>query len=85
MQCSKLCGRETGIADFIRQNHVNIKRFVKALDDHDFLCAVSLHRVMEIREGQRTETFERFPFERAKNRSFSFIYQEEGELPYTTR
>lgn len=46
---------------------------------NSYVHAVSLHKVVEIREGQRTETFDRFPFERAKNRSFSLIYQKEGE------
>ena len=41
--------------------------------------AVSLHKVVEIREGQMTETFDRVHYERAKNRSFSLIYQSEGE------
>ena len=38
--------------------------------------------MMEIREGQRTETFDRVHYERAKNRSFSLVYQKEGEPVY---
>ena len=42
------------------------------------LFAVSLHRVVEVREGQLTEKFDKFPYEQVKNQSFSLIYQQEG-------
>ena len=76
---SKSCGKETSIADFIYQSHVKIAS--TCVYNIMILCVhvVSLHRVVEIREGQKTETFDRVHYERAKNRSFSLIYQKEGE------
>ena len=40
--------------------------------------AVSLHRVVEVREGQNTEMFDKFPYELVEKQSFSLIYQQEG-------
>ena len=39
---------------------------------------VSLHKVIEVREGQRTDMFDKFSFEQAESQSFSLIYQQEG-------
>ena len=39
---------------------------------------VSLHKVVEVREGQRTYMFEKFPYEQAESQSFSLIYEQEG-------
>ena len=38
---------------------------------------VSLHKVVEVREGQRTEQFDKFPFEQVSGQSFSLIFEEE--------
>ena len=43
--------------------------------------AVSLHRVVEVREGQNTAQFDKFPFEKAEKQSFSLIYPQEGTSP----
>jgi hypothetical protein len=39
---------------------------------------VSLHRVVEVREGQQTEMFDKFPYEQVKEQSFSLLYVKEG-------
>jgi hypothetical protein len=43
-----------------------------------FLCGVvSLHKVVEVREGQKTRQFDKFPFEQVSGQSFSLIFEEE--------
>lgn len=39
---------------------------------------VSLHKVVEVREGQNTEMFDKFPYEPVEKKSFSLMYQHEG-------
>lgn len=39
---------------------------------------MSLHRVVEVREGQKTEMFDKFPYEQVENQSFSLVYPHEG-------
>lgn len=34
--------------------------------------------MLEIREGQNTEMFDKFPFEQVERQSFSLIFQQEG-------
>ena len=34
--------------------------------------------MMEVREGQQTEKFDKFPYEQVKEQSFSLIYLKEG-------
>ena len=41
--------------------------------------AVSFHRIVEIREGQLTEEFDRFPYEEVEGQSFSLMYEEESK------
>lgn len=48
---------------------------------HVYMPAVSLHRVVEVREGQNTAQFDKFPFEKAEKQSFSLIYPQEGTSP----
>lgn len=38
---------------------------------------VSLHKVVEVREGQKTKQFDKFPFEQVSDQSFSLIFEEE--------
>ena len=38
--------------------------------------SVSLHRVLEIRKGQLTEKFDRFPYDEVEDQSFSLIFEE---------
>ena len=38
---------------------------------------VSLYKVVEVREGQNTHMFDKFPYEQAENQSFSLIYEQE--------
>ena len=38
---------------------------------------VSLHKVVEVREGQKTKQFDKFPFEQVSDLSFSLIFEEE--------
>ena len=42
-----------------------------------FGIIVSLHKVVEVREGQRTEQFDKFPFDQVSGQSFSLIFEEE--------
>ena len=42
------------------------------------LFVVSLHKVVEVREGQRTTMFDKFPYEQVENQSFSLVYLHEG-------
>ena len=44
-----------------------------------FNLAVSFHRIVEIREGQLTEEFDRFPYEEVEGQSFSLMYEEESK------
>ena len=46
-------------------------------------CIVSLHKVVEVREGQRSTMFDKFPYEQVENQSFSLVYLHEGILPLT--
>ena len=39
---------------------------------------MSLHKVVEVRKGQRTHMFDKFPYEQATDQSFSLIYEQEG-------
>ena len=41
------------------------------------LRVVSLHKVVEVREGQKTEQFDKFPFDEVASQSFSLIFEEE--------
>ena len=43
-----------------------------------FVYTVSLHKVVEVREGQKTAMFDKFPYEQVDKQSFSLIYQQEG-------
>ena len=38
---------------------------------------MSLHKVVEVREGQKTKQFDKFPFEEVSDQSFSLIFEEE--------
>ena len=40
------------------------------------ITAVSLDRIIEVREGQRSEWFEMFPYEALEAQSFSILYEE---------
>ena len=40
--------------------------------------AVSLHNVVEVREGQRSTRFDKFPYEQVEKQSFSLVYLHEG-------
>ena len=40
-------------------------------------CSVSLHKVVEVREGQKTKKFDKFPFEEVEEQSFSLIFEQE--------
>ena len=40
---------------------------------------VSLHKVVEVREGQATAMFDKFPYEQVENQSFSLVYLQEGD------
>ena len=44
---------------------------------------MSLHRVVEVREGQKTDMFDKFPYEQVENQSFSLLYQKEGKHMHT--
>ena len=44
-----------------------------------FLPAVSFHRIVEIREGQQTDQFDRFPYEEVDGQSFSLMFDDESE------
>ena len=39
---------------------------------------VSLHKVVEVREGQRSTKFDKFPYEQVEKQSFSLLYLHEG-------
>ena len=39
---------------------------------------MSLHKVVEVREGQRSAMFDKFPYEQVEKQSFSLVYQQEG-------
>ena len=43
---------------------------------------MSLHKVVEVREGQNTEMFDKFPYEQVEKQSFSLVYQQEGKFRY---
>ena len=38
---------------------------------------MSLHKIVEVREGQKTEKFDKFPFEQVEKQSFSLIFEQE--------
>ena len=44
-----------------------------------FISIVSLHKVVEVREGQKHKKFDRFPDGKYGHQSFSLIYEEESE------
>ena len=44
--------------------------------------SVSLHKIVEVREGQNTEKFDKFPFEQVEHQSFSLIFEEECKSIY---
>ena len=46
---------------------------------HFSFFAVSFHRIVEIREGQLTEEFDRFPYEEVEGQSFSLMFEEESK------
>ena len=39
---------------------------------------MSFHKVVEVREGQKSEMFDKFPYEQVEKQSFSLVYQQEG-------
>ena len=53
---------------------------LKTLVRHYFVYfrSVSLHKVVEVREGQQTDMFDKFPYEQVKEQSFSLMYMKEG-------
>ena len=42
------------------------------------MIAVSLHKVVEVREGQNTDMFDKFPYPKVEDQSFSLVYPKEG-------
>ena len=44
------------------------------------LHTVSLHKVVEVREGQRSAMFDKFPYKQVEKQSFSLVYQQEGRV-----
>jgi hypothetical protein len=42
------------------------------------LTIVSLHKVVEVREGQNSTMFDKFPYEQVEKQSFSLVYLQEG-------
>ena len=38
---------------------------------------MSLHRILEIREGQETKKFDQFPYDEVAEQSFSLIFEAE--------
>ena len=43
-------------------------------------CTVRLHKVLEVREGQLTDSFDKFPYDEVKSQSFSLIFEEERKI-----
>lgn len=41
--------------------------------------SLSLRRVVEIRQGQETVKFEKFPYDQVVDKSFSLLYESESE------
>ena len=44
-----------------------------------YYTLVSLHKVVEVREGQRSTMFDKFPYEQVEKQSFSLLYLHEGD------
>ena len=42
--------------------------------------SLSLRKVVEIRLGQRTNKFDKFPYEQVEDKSFSLLFESESEL-----
>ena len=40
---------------------------------------MQLHKIVEVREGQLTDSFEKFPYEEVKDQSLSLIFEEESK------
>ena len=41
--------------------------------------SLSLRRVVEVRTGQQTPQFDKFPYEQVEDQSFSLLYESESE------
>ena len=49
---------------------------------HTHTHTVSLHRIAEVREGQETEKFHKFPYEEVESQSFSLLFDDESGGKY---
>ena len=67
------------VPDSGRLEHVSYNYYCMAwLYVYYAVCGVvSLHKVVEVREGQKTKQFDKFPFEEVSDQSFSLIFEEE--------
>ena len=41
--------------------------------------SLSLRRIVEIRKGQQTAQFDKFPYEQVEDKSFSLLFESESE------
>ncbi len=44
---------------------------------------VKLHKVVEVREGQLTESFNKFPYDEVEKQSLSLIFEQESEFSFS--
>lgn len=73
---SKYCGGEMQSPDSDKRALVSISSFtVSPLHS----LTVKLHKVVEVREGQWTDSFNKFPYDEVKDQSLSLIFEEESE------
>ena len=74
---SKSCGEVVLLQKLIQIQSVSVER-VKyyVLKYANISSLVRLDSVLEVRVGQRTNGFERFPYEEVDAQSFSLIYED---------